>query len=296
MQPEDVRRHLTRAGIEDGLNSLRLEPRDGRWLVRLPGDRLAWFPMGSEGAQRLARERRVLRLIEARCRFAVPRVLLEGPGGWDVRTLIPSSGEPFELFRRLGADPALARRVGRRLGEMLADQHANVPATVLSGGWLPQRVAWPDPLDVPHLALVAEDPLLLARLGEALARYGALPELDAPVLVHGDLGLHNIAVGADGEVRGLFDYDGAAFGDRHEDFKYLILHPGGEAVFEAAVEAYEPLTGVRIDRDRVRVLHAAAAIGFLAFRHGHPPNEAWCGRTLAEDLAWTKAALAAIGA
>jgi hypothetical protein len=58
---------------------------------------------------------------------------------------------------------------------------------------------------------------------------------------------------------------------------------------------YESTTRIRIDRERVQLLNAMAAIGFLAFRHGHAPEEKWCGRTLAEDLAWTHAALGAIG-
>jgi aminoglycoside phosphotransferase (APT) family kinase protein len=44
------------------------------------------------------------------------------------------------------------------------------------------------------------------------------------VLVHTDLGLHNVAVDPETkEVRGVFDYDGAAWADRHHDFRYLVL-------------------------------------------------------------------------
>ena len=50
-----------------------------------------------------------------------------------------------------------------------------------------------------------------------------------------------------------------------------------------------------LDRDQVLLLNAVAAIGFLAFRHGHSPDESWCGRTLVEDLAWTRAALSRAG-
>jgi hypothetical protein len=42
-------------------------------------------------------------------------------------------------------------------------------------------------------------------------------------------------------------------------------------------------------------LAPVAAIGFLAFRHGHLPEEPWYGRTLAQNLAWTGAALERIG-
>jgi hypothetical protein len=52
---------------------------------------------------------------------------------------------------------------------------------------------------------------------------------------------------------------------------------------------------VRIDRGRVRLCNAASAICFLAFRRGVPPEERSCGRTLAEDLRWTRTTLANIG-
>ena len=60
---------------------------------------------------------------------------------------------------------------------------------------------------------------------------------------------------------------------------------------DGAVAMYEPATGIRIDRERVQLFNAVSAIGFLAFRHEHDAAEAWCGRTLAEDIAWTDAAL-----
>jgi hypothetical protein len=295
MTPDEAQRHLVEAGVEYGAGALTLEAREGRWFARLPGGRAAWFPADAAGAARLSRDRRVLRLLAAHCGFASPRILHEGEGGWDMRTYLPSAREPFDVFRRLGADSALARRFGRRLGEMLAEQHTRIPDADLAGGWLPERPAWPDPAELPRLSDVVDDPRLLARAGRALERYGALPPTVDPVLLHGDLGLHNIAVGENDLPLGLYDYDGAAFGDRHEDLKYLILHPGGAAMLEGALASYEPLTGVAIDLDRVRLLHAASAIGFLAHRSGHPPDEPWCGRTLAEDLAWTDGALLALG-
>jgi hypothetical protein len=43
------------------------------------------------------------------------------------------------------------------------------------------------------------------------------------------------------------------------------------------------------------LLNAIAAIGYLAYRHGHAPDEEWCGRTLEQDLAWARAALTCAG-
>ena len=71
------------------------------------------------------------------------------------------------------------------------------------------------------------DPGLLRAIERVLRRYEDAASATAPgdrVLVHGDLGLHNIALvpGTD-EVAGVFDYDGAALADRHQDFRYLVF-------------------------------------------------------------------------
>ena len=75
----------------------------------------------------------------------------------------------------------------------------------------------------------------------------------------------------------------------------MVFALAEEPMLEGTLATYESATGIKIDRDRARLLNAVAAIGFLAFRHGHPPEEAWCGRTLAQDLAWTSAALERVG-
>ena len=68
-----------------------------------------------------------------------------------------------------------------------------------------------------------------------------------------------------------------------------------EEMLDGALEVYEPAVGRRLDRDRVLLGNAACAIGFLAFRHGTPPEARSCGRTLAEDLEWLGRALRGLG-
>ena len=92
-------------------------------------------------------------------------------------------------------------------------------------------------------------------------------------------------------MRGVFDWDGAAWADRHHDFRYLIFHPVNDALLEAAIAVYEPAVGCSIVRDRVRLYNAACAVGFLADRGDASPDARPCGRTLAEDLAWTRGAV-----
>jgi hypothetical protein len=97
-------------------------------------------------------------------------------------------------------------------------------------------------------------------------------------------------------VCGVFDYGDASWSDRHQDFRYLIF-PGeaDEAELVGALDAYEPIMGVRLDRSRIRLCNVACAIGFLAHRAGVPPDARPCGRTLAEDLDWVHRSLLRIG-
>ena len=129
-----------------------------------------------------------------------------------------------------------------------------------------------------------------------LRRYEVATAAGDRVLLHGDLGLHNLVLTPEGEVAGVFDYDGAACADRHQDFRYLLFPPdAGEVVLGATLEVYEAALGIRLDRELIRLGNAACAVGFLAFRCGTPPEERSCGRTLAEDLDWLRWALSGLG-
>lgn len=288
---------LLNAGFPHDPDTLAFDTRGERTAVRVSADRMAWFPSSERGHISLSKERRILRLLEHHCRFAVPRVLYEDVTGWDLRALVQGTVQPSGLSERLLADPVFSRSFGADLGRMLAEQHTHIPAAELAG-WLPTTPNWPRPEDLPHLAEVLDDPRLLARIDQALQRRAQLRRaLQDPVLAHADLGLHNMVVDpVSYRLLGLFDYEGAVCGDRHHDFAYLVFPAHADApMLEGALSTYEPATGIRIDRDRVWLLNAVAAIGFLAFRRGHLPEEAWCGRTLAQDLAWTSAALQRAG-
>ena len=297
MTPEAVAAALEEEGCPCAAAGIIVERRDGRWLARLPDGRMAWFARSPEGQEILTREGRILRLLESHCRFRAPRVLHVSAAGWELREPVPGEVDPSALYHRLSADEALQRRLGGEIGEALADQHA-IPSGELEG-WLPQTVGWP--LARPWLEAALDETLpdagLRRRIGAGLDAWsGAVDRPRSRVLAHCDLGLHNIAVEAGSDALcGIFDYAGAALADREQDFRYLLFDRASEAMLDGALAAYERVTGVRIDRDRVRLFNAACAVGFLAFRKGHPPEEAWCGRTLAEDLAWTDLALARAG-
>ena len=93
-------------------------------------------------------------------------------------------------------------------------------------------------------------------------------------------------------MRGIFDYEGAAWADRHHDFRYLVFDFDRYELLDAARAVYEPAVGRAIRRERALLYNAACAVTFLAYRAGHAPGERWCGRTLAEDLEWSTGAIA----
>src|SRR6516165_1876594 len=162
--------------------------------------------------------------------------------------------------------------------------------------WLPRRVSWPNSCDWirDRLPDVVEDRELLRHAEKVLQVYEGLSvDPSDCVLVHSDVGLHNVAVDdATDAVNGIFDYDSAAWADRHHDFRYMVFDFGEDNLLEAALSVYEPIVGRTIDVMRVKLYNAICAFSYLAFRRGAPPYERSCGRTLNEDLRWANHALA----
>lgn len=282
---------LATVGVRVAPERVQVERREERWLVRLPDHCIAWFAASTEGHRRLQTERCVLRLLEARCSFSAPRVLVEASGGaFDVRAGVPATANPWYVYRHLRTDPRLGSRIGAEVGAILAQQHTRIGAGDIAGG-LPSCPGWPEASEwvrerLPRVA----DVELAARADAVLAMYEALtPSETDRVLVHADVGFHNMAIDAASlAVCGLFDYDGA---DRHHDFRYLVFDYDRDEVLEAAVAVYEPSVGCAISRARVALYNAACAISFLAHRAGRRPEERCCGRTLTEDLRWTTHAI-----
>jgi len=297
LTPEQACQALREAGLELSPADIRLEAREDRWLVWLSAGRAAWFPATMRGRERLGIDRKVLRLLAERCTFPVPHILFEASSGFDVRALVPGACDPWPLYRRVIADHALARSLGAAVGRMLVEQHTRIVASDVAG-WLPRRVAWPMPGDWirERLPGVVDDQGLLAELCDVIRLYENVA-VDPPdrVLVHADLGLHNLAVDDRTDaLAGVFDYDEAAWADRHHDFRYLVFDAEPSDMLEAALGVYEPKVGRSIDRARVRLYNAACAISFLALRRGLPAQDRSAGRTLEEDMRWVRHALALV--
>lgn len=296
LTPEIACELLRAAGVSLVPSAVRVEPREERWLVRLPGQRVAWIAASESGRSRMQTERRVLRLLQERCSFLTPRVVLESEDGdLDLRAMVPGSSDARRIYNEVGNNAELAVALGTAIGAILAEQHMRIRAEDIAG-WLPGRPTWPEPRAwiVERLRGVLDDPRLIARATAVIDAYEDVDVSESDrVLVHTDVGFHNLGIDPQSHVvHGIFDYDGAAWADRHHDFRYLVFDRDQDELLEAALDVYEPRTGRRIDRERVLLYNAACAITFLAYRAGTKPEERSCGRTLAEDLRWSTHAIA----
>jgi len=124
---------LREAGLALAPADLRVERRDDRWAVWLPGERIAWFPANQAGCRLLSLERKVLRLLGERCTFAAPRILFESAQGFDVRAIVPGRTDPWGLFARIGKDAALARRIGRATERFSS---SSIPESLAPTSWV----------------------------------------------------------------------------------------------------------------------------------------------------------------
>ena len=295
LTPDCVIDALARVGFILSPQQVHIEARDERWVVHLPDQRLAWFAASDEGRRRLATERQVLRLLEDRCNFSAPRIQMEDPAGdFDVRLMVPGVADPWRVYTQVCNDVDLAVRIGAAVGEILAEQHLYVTEADVAG-WLPTQPNWPESSQWirERLYRVVDDPKLITDAETIISMYESVLISDADrALVHTDVGFHNLGIDPmTYSVNGISDYEGAAWADRHHDFRYLVFDFDRYELFDAALSVYEPAVGYRIERKRVLLYNAACAIMFLAYRADTPPQERSCGRTLAEDLGWTKHAI-----
>lgn len=298
LTPEDARLALRKVGVALDVRQLDLEKRDDRWLVRLPGNRIAWFAASGAARELLAFERHILRVIADRCSFAVPRILFVSDDlSFDLRETVPGLTDHRLVFERVAEDHNLAVCVGDAIGAILAEQHTRVLETDLAP-WLPRSLGWPKSRAwvTEQLPSVVMDKTLIARADSVMQMYEhTRVEHDDLVLVHGDVGFHNLAFDPHSlAVRGIFDYTDAAWADRHHDFRYLIFDRDRFDLFEAARSAYQSRTERTIDTGRVLLYNAVCALTFLAFRAGTRSDQVSCGRTLEQDLEWSRHAITTV--
>lgn len=253
LTPELACEILAKLGTKLVADEVRVEAREERWIVHIPGNRVAWFAASLDGRRRLLTERRVLRLLQDHCAFLAPRVLAEDIDV-EVRAMVPGVSNPQRTLAQLRGNPGLARQIGAEVGSILADQHSTVTASDVDS-WLPRRPDWPKPVEWirERLVRVVTESELIADAETVMTTYERLPIREADrALVHTDIGFHNMALDpASCRVLGIFDYEGAAWADRHHDFRYLIFDTGRFELLDSATASYERATHHSIERNRV---------------------------------------------
>jgi len=300
LTPEIACDYLRQADLAIEPDELRLEARECRWVVHLPENRMSWFAMTEEGYRRLCTERQVLKLLEAKCSFAAPRIVYESYDGlFDVRTKVPGLVNHRELLNRLRQDLDLAAQTGAAIAHILIEQHGQITAQDVAG-WLPETLEWPlsSAQIRQHVPQVVDDSALIHQIEQLLNRYdNLLVSSEDKVLIHTDIGCHNLVFNPKTfEVIGIFDYDGAAWGDRHHDFRYLPFAKDVSAMLDAALAVYEPAMDKTLSRRRIYLYNAMCAFSYLAYRVGTVPEENSCGRTLGQDMDWCRWAIATLQA
>lgn len=300
LTPEIACGYLEQTGLSLEPDAICIEPREARWAVHLPENQMSWFAMSEDGHRRLTMERRVLKLLKARCSFAAPRILYESSDGlFDVRATVPGLVKPWEMFDRLRQNPRLAAETGKAIAQILVEQHTQITVQEVSG-WLPQRPEWPLTGEkiLQQVPQVVDDPILICQIEKLLNWYESVQVgTRERVLTHTDVGLHNLAFDPRTfAVVGIFDYDGATWADRHHDFRYLPFAKHCSTLLDAALAFYEPTVSIALSKQRIYLYNAVCAFSYLAYRLGTAPEEKSCGRTLTEDLDWCCWAIAMVHA
>ena len=290
-----MRDALAAAGYVADSAPLRPEFRRWRWVAPLRGDRIAFFADAPEAVERLGRERAILDLIGPRIiQFAIPSVEHASPDGrLQVRSMVKGVEATacfggYECQRLLDASPA-GRRLARELGHALAELHGSVTHAEAEAVGVPVGEPLPQAIADLHRRLVGclPDPALAPALDAVLERCVALGEEEAGrVLIHGDPCAANLVIDPEsGRLVGMFDFEYAAWADRHDDF--YALHSFGDVFTERALAAYAAASGVRPSLRRAAAYHVYAAFYALAeaLTAGDPGK-------VAKQLGWVHGALA----
>lgn len=292
----DAHKILLSLGHSISESDLTIDHRETRDLVHAPGELVLVVPTMSANRVLLQKERKILGALRERTSLAVPIVLNSGPDeSWQLRRKVAGiSGQP--IYQALQQDDGLSQRVGKDAAHILATLHKAVPANeALEYGLTKEIPSWL-PITTIREKLIHHSiaPALKSRALEVVEMIEQTrDECEAPVFLHGDFGVHNMAFDPQSfELLGVFDFEESYVGDPHWDLKYL--HSYRPSFVTSLLEAYSKASGKQISRNRVALIHAFTTVSFLASRLDRPANQGVAGRTLSQDLAWTEEALGRI--
>ena len=166
-------------------------------------------------------------------------------------TRMPGESRTFALGAAGGVNPRIARNLARVLAQLHAVDTRGLVATPVLPMGTPQEIRRAiDALSRPEdVRPRAQDPLFEPLLDWLRANVPASPP--RAVLVHGDVGFHNILV-QDDEVTALLDWERAHIGDPAEDLAYVRPALGGVIDWEDFMQTYVTAGGTAPSPQRMR--------------------------------------------
>lgn len=230
--------------------------------IDIGGQFIAKFPAGSEAEEALRREARLLGAARPFLTTPVPDMTLhEGPPLFSLHAKLP--GRPLERADYARLDEHDRDRLAHDLVRFLVELHAIDPAVMREAGAAPIEV-W----DTSETTLAPIWPLLPAamrmRARDAMDEYRSLrPDPGGEVYGFFDAHGWNLAFDHEaGRLEGIFDFADSGFGPIHREFVQISLIDADLAARTA--DAYEGLTGRRLERRRIFLLTAAQRLSELA--------------------------------
>lgn len=236
------------------------------WLVVAVNDEYIFRFTGSRpAAEWLAAEHRLLAAISGRVTARVPEPCrTDANWAFDAYPRIEGDLLAAQVCSR-SLSEASRRRIASEIGRFLAELHAAVDLQTAHGLRLPPPGYPPFEPDLLRRTL----PLLECDADRAMVREvdrlvaGALPALNSPALLHGDLHGDNLVISADGSLAGVIDFRAAVVADRHIDFRCLFPY---EDVLDGAVDAYNRVSPVPVDLRLCQIIGAAYELYDVTWR------------------------------
>ena len=121
-------------------------------------------------------------------------------------------------------------------------------------------------MEAEHIDAGPADPFIVYGLRWLLRN---VPQYDGPtVIVHGDAGPGNFLF-ADGKVTAVLDWELCHYGDPLEDFAWMSIRAIIQAwvPFPPLLQAYERLSGIAIDLERIRFYRVYTLLGMIVKSH-----------------------------
>ncbi len=253
-------------------------------------DRLIFkFPRNPVAERALVKEAALLGVIGSSLSMSVPDMRIhDGPPIFSSHAKI--RGEHLNTDDYQALSEVHRQRLGDDLARFYAELHGldAGPLHALGAGPI---LPWQSPEMVRQKAL----PLLSLELATYAERvlwdFEALPP-DPHGITYGFFDGHGWNMAFDhgeGQLNGIYDFADSGFGPLHQEFIYSnFISPGLTA---RIVSAYEPLTGRRLDRNRIATLTAFHRLSELAELADDP---AYVGSKIESVAAWAAVAPRAV--